>query len=126
MNRGWLGAGILGVFLALGLVISGAMVRAHLPTAELLEQAAEKTVKGEFERAVALGMEAKDRWDRQWNGTATVADHSPMDDVDALFGEMVIYAQTGEEPHFAACCLELSQRLQAVAEAHKFSWWNVL
>ncbi len=126
MVRGWLGAGILAVFLLLGLVISGAMDSAHLPTAELLEQAAEKTLSGDFENAVALGMEAKDRWERRWNATATVADHAPMDDVDALFGEMEIYAKTGEEPHFAACCLELSQRLQAVADAHKFSWRNVL
>lgn len=126
MARGWLGAGILVVFLVLGLGISMAMDNAHLPTSELLSQAAEKTLNGEFDSAVPLGLEAKDRWERQWNGTAAVADHSPMDDVDALFGEMEIYARTGEEPHFAACCQELAQRLEAIAGAHKFSWWNVL
>ncbi len=126
MVRGWLGAGILAVFLVLGIVTAEAMDNAHLPTSKLLTQAAEKTLAGEFESAVPLGMEAKNRWERQWNGTATVADHSPMDDVDALFGEMEIYAKTGEEPHFAACCKELSQRLRAIADAHKFSWWNVL
>ena len=126
MVRGWLGVGILVLFLVLGFGISVAMDNAHLPTCDLLMQAAEKTLSGEFESAVALGMEAKARWERQWNGTATVADHSPMDDVDALFGEMEIYAKTGEQPHFAACCKELSQRLRAVAEAHRFSWWNVL
>ena len=49
-----------------------------------------------------------------------------MDEVDALFAEMEIYARTGEQPHFAACCKELAQRLEAIADAHKFSWWNVL
>lgn len=126
MARGWLGAGILIVFLALGMVVAVCMDNAHLPTGDLLEQAAEKTLNGEFDSAVALGMEAKNRWERQWNGTATMADHSPMDDVDALFGEMEVYAKTGEEPHFAACCLELSQRLRAIAGAHRFSWWNIL
>ncbi len=126
MARGWLGAGILALFLVLGAVTSAAIGNAHLPTGKLLEQAAEKTLDGEFESAVALGMEAKQRWERHWNGTATVADHSPMDDVDALFGEMEVYARTGEEPHFAACCMELAKRLKAVADAHKFSWWNVL
>ena len=126
MVRGWLGAGILAVFLVLGLVTADAMDNAHLPTGELLEEAADKALNGEFEQGVSLGMEAKFRWDRQWNGTAALADHSPMDDVDALFGEMEIYARAGEEPHFAACCQELSQRLQAIAGAHKFSWWNVL
>lgn len=126
MVRGWLGVGILVVFLILGLVTAGAMDNAHGPTGALLEQAAEKTLNGEFDSAVALGMEAKTRWERQWNGTAIVADHSPMDDVDALFSEMEIYAKTGEEPHFAACCKELSQRLQAIAGAHKFNWRNVM
>lgn len=126
MFRGWIGAGILTVFLVLGLLVSGWMDQAHMPTEELLEQAAEKTLQGEFEQAVTLGKEAKSRWERQWNGTATVADHSPMDEVDALFGEMEIYAKTGEEPHFAACCQELARRVQAVATAHRFSWWNIL
>ena len=95
MARGWFGVGILAVFLILGFVIAGQMDDAHLPTGELLSQAAEMTLNGEFEGAVALGMEAKDRWEKQWNGTAAVADHSPMDEVDALFAEMEIYAQTG-------------------------------
>lgn len=126
MARGWFGVGILAVFLILGFVIAGQMDDAHLPTGELLTQAAEMTLQGEFEGAVTLGMEAKSRWEKQWSGTAAVADHSPMDEVDALFAEMEIYAQTGEEPHFAACCKELAQRVQAFADAHRFSWWNVL
>lgn len=126
MARGWFGVGILVVFLILGIVIAGEMDDAHLPTGELLTQAAEMTVNGDFEGAVALGIEAKARWDKQWTGTAAVADHSPMDEVDALFAEMEIYAQTGEAPHFAACCKELAQRVQSVADAHRFSWWNLL
>lgn len=126
MVRGWLGVGILVVFLVLGIVVMVCMNNAHLPTGEMLKQAAEKTLAGEFDSAVALGMEAKSRWERQWNGTATVADHSPMDDVDALFAEMEVYAAAKEEPHFAACCKELSRRIQAMADAHRFSWRNVL
>ena len=126
MGRGWFGAAILAVFLTLGFVTSGAVEKAHHPTETLLEQAAEAALSGDFAQGVALGMEAKSRWERHWNGTATVADHSPMDDVDALFAEMEVYAKSKEEPHFAACCKELSQRLRAVADAHRFSWWNIL
>lgn len=126
MIRGWIGLIILIVFLALGFVTAAVMDNAHLPTEKLLAQAAEKTLGGEFEEGIALGFKAKDRWDKHWNGTATVADHAPMDDVDALFAEMEIYATAKEEPHFAACCKELSQRIQAVAGAHRFSWWNIL
>ncbi len=126
MARGWLGVGILVVFLIGGIVAAALMSSAHLPTAELLQQASEMTINGEFGEAVLLGLEAKDRWEQQWNGTASMADHGPMDEVDALFGELTVYAVTGEEPHFAACCAELAKRIEAVAEAHKFSWWNVL
>lgn len=125
MMRIWLGVGILVLFLILGLATSTIMENAHLPTCEMLEQAVEKTAKGDFDGAVNLGMAAKRRWDRHWNGTASVADHSPMDDVDALFAEMEIYAQTEEQPHFAACCNELVRRLTAMAQAHTFSWWNI-
>lgn len=126
MARGWLGAAILAVFLIGGVVAAAEMSNAHLPTVELLEQASEMTINGEFGEGVLLGLEAKDRWEQRWNGTAAMADHSPMDEVDALFGELEVYAITGEQPHFAACCAELAKRIEAVAEAHKFSWWNIL
>ena len=124
--RGLFGAGILVVFLAFGIVVSAAMNNAHLYTGELLTQATDLALSGDFEQAVTLSAEAKSRWERQWNGTAIVADHSPMDEVDVLFEEMSVYARTGEEPHFAACCKELSKRLEAMAGAHKLNWWNVL
>lgn len=126
MARGWFGAGILVVFLVLGVVTGIVMNDAHAPTEKLLEQAAEKTLSGDFENAVPLAMAAKSRWERQRNGTAAVADHSPMEDVDTLFAEMEVYARTEEKPHFAACCSELARRVQAMADAHAFSWWNVL
>lgn len=124
--RGWLGVGILVVFLVFGIVVSAVMNNAHLYTGELLTQATDLALSGAFEQAVTLSTEAKNRWEKHWNGTATVADHSPMDEVDSLFEEMTVYARAGEEPHFAACCKELSKRLEAMADAHKFSWWNVL
>lgn len=126
MGKGWLGAGLLAVCLLLGICLSVAADKACLPTEALLAQAAEKTLSGDFEEGIALGMEAKDQWQAQWNGIAAIADHEPMDEVDALFAEMEIYAKTGEQPHFAACCQELSRRVRSFADAHRFSWWNVL
>ena len=126
MIRGWIGFGILIVFLVLGFVVSAGMDNAHSPTESLLVQAAEQTLSGSFDKAIALGMEAKKQWEDHWNGTATVADHSPMDEVDALFAEMEIYAKTEEKPHFAAVCKELSRRIRSFTDAHRFDWWNVL
>ena len=126
MARGWFGFAILIVFLVLGILVSVTINNTHETACDLLSQAADLTLAGDFEEAVSWAMAAKTQWETAWNGTAVVADHSPMDDVDALFAEMEIYAKTGEEPHFAACCRELAQRVEAVSEAHRFSWWNVL
>ena len=124
--RGWLGAGILVFFLILGLLTGSLLKNAHDSTENLLGEAAEAALNGSFTDAVALGMQAKRRWEQQWNNTAIFADHTPMDDVDGLFAEMETYAQTSEIPHFVACCKELVKRVSAVAEAHRFSWWNIL
>lgn len=126
MARGWFGLGILIVFLILGIGVTAAMNSAHNSTEALLVEAAEQTLNGSFDRAVTLGLEAKTQWEDHWNGTATVADHSPMDEVDALFAEMEIYAKAEEKPHFAAVCRELSRRISSFADAHRFSLWNIL
>ena len=126
MGRGWFGFGVLIVFLVLCFIAGIAMDNAHTPTEQLLQQAAEKTLSGDFDGGISLGLQAKSRWDRHWNGTATVADHSPMDEVDALFAEMEIYARAGEQPHFAACCKQLASRIHSFADVHRFIWWNML
>ena len=126
MGKGWLGAGLLVVFLIFGICLSAAADKACLPTEDLLKQAAEKTLSGDFVGGIALGKEAQSRWESQWNAIAAIADHEPMDEVDALFAEMEVYATTGEQPHFAACCEALARRIHSFADVHRFSWWNVL
>ena len=126
MARGWLGAGLLRLFLVLGLGTMAAMDSAHLSTGQMLKEAADKSLSGDMDAAAGLAMAAKTRWERQHHGTAAVADHNPMDDVDRLFAQIEVYAKAQEAPHFAACCAELAHLLQATVDAHRFNWWNVL
>ena len=126
MGKGWLGAGLLAVFLILGLCLSAFADKVCLPTESLLEHAAEKTLSGDFSGGIALGAEARTRWENQWSAIASMADHEPMDEVDALFAEMEIYARAGEQPHFAACCKQLARRIHSFADVHRFIWWNML
>lgn len=125
-KRFWLGIGILVLFLGTGLGISLGMDTIHGPAEQALEQAAEKALAGQMEEAVALARQAHARWEDNWALTASVADHSPMDEVDALFAEMEVYAQAQEDKHFAACCAQLSKLVESMAAAHRFSWWNLL
>lgn len=125
-KRFWLGIGILALFLLVGVGISLGMDAIHRPAEQALEQAAEKALDGQMEEAVALARQAHDWWDDRWKLTASVADHSPMDEVDKLFEEMEVYAQAQEDKHFAACCAQLSRLVESMAAAHRFNWWNLL
>ena len=122
MARGWFGLCILIVFLVLGIVVSVTMHHTHEPAWNLLNQAADLTLAGNFDRAVPLAMAAKDRWETAWNGTAVVADHSPMDEIDRLFAE----ASVCDPDTFAACCAQLRVLVAGMAQAHAFSWRNIL
>ncbi len=98
----------------------------HEPGEIALEQAAELAMEGNMEQAIPLAQKAYARWQKYRNVTAAFADHNPMDDTERLFREMLIYAEAGETPHFAACCAQLSTMLKATYETHGFSLKNVL
>jgi hypothetical protein len=115
---------LLALVFAIG---TGIVMKAiHSPGEAALTQAAELALSGDMERAVPLAQDAYTRWQKYRSITAAFADHNPMDDTERLFREMMVYAETDEVPHFAACCRELARRVEAVSEAHRFSWWNVL
>ena len=126
MRSATLGVLLLVCLLGLGSFVSWKMDAMQLPLTEALDQAAEEALEGSFSQAVSLGEEAKGKWERQWNLTAALADHAPMDEIDGLFAQLKAYADQEEKTHYAACCLELSSLIRAVAEAHELSWWNLL
>lgn len=126
MKKGWLGIGILAVFLVGGLLVSFWMDRTHLPGSQLLQQAAEVTLEGDLEQGIALAKQAESLWQNSRKATATVADHGPMEEIDGLFRELWVYAEMEETPHFAATSAELSLKISAVADAHRISLRSLL
>ena len=114
-----LGIGILIFFLAGGLLSSRFMERTCTPISKLLNQAAENTDP-------KLAQKAKNLWDSCHHGIATLADHTPMDEVDGLFRELRIYGRLQEMPHFTALCAHIQECIQSFRESHQLSWWNLL
>ena len=53
------------------------------------------------------------------------ADHTPMEEIDALFAQVEVYAAAREETDFAAGCAALSRKVEAMGLAHGASWWNL-
>ena len=120
--------GIALLVLVLGLCITTAlgMKAIHAPAEAALSEAAQLALDDQIEAAVPLAMDAYKRWQTYRDLTAVFADHTPMDDTERLFREMLVYAESEEIPHFAACCYELSAMLQAMYETHGFSLKNIL
>ncbi len=126
MKRCWIGIGLLVLFLAAGLWVMAEMDTAHRRISRDLEQAVEQTLSGETEQGVLLAQQAKQHWEDARRGTACVADHEPMEEIDSLFARLEVYAREGQALEFAACCARLSALVQAMGEAHSLQWWNIL
>ena len=125
-RRFLLGLAILLLVLVFAIGTGVGMKAIHARGEAALTQAAQYALAGNMEQAVPLAREAYDRWQKYRGITAAFADHNPMDDTERLFREMLVYAETGEDPHFAACCSQLSAMLKATYETHGFSLKNIL
>jgi hypothetical protein len=126
VGRYWLGIGLLVLFLTLGLWVTYAMDNVHSEIAQTLDTAAAQTLSGNLPEGITLVQQAKEQWQAHWHGTASVADHAPMDEVDGLFAQLEVYGQAGLSTDFAAYCARLSNLVAAVGEAHSLTWWNLL
>lgn len=126
MKRFWLGVAILGVLLILGVILTVSMDAIHSQIAVTLQQAQDAAFAGDWDAATRMAQKAQDRWEHYWRFTAAFADHNPMDELDGLFAELMIFSQEREMPHFAAVCAHLSQLARSMANSHGVGWWNLL
>lgn len=125
-RRFWYGVGILVFFLALGFLTAWAMERMQQPVTTSLEQAAEAALDGDMETGAALVKAAKEAWGQHRGLTTAVADHGPMEEIDGLFSQAEVYAQTGNTTEFAAYCTRIARLVEAVGQAHSLNWQNLL
>ncbi len=126
MRRFWIGIIILAVFLVLGLWSCYLMDNMHTQISQALEQAAAAVLSGDAVQGITLAKQAHIQWQENWHLTAFLADHAPMDEIDALFAQALYYADTHNNENFAALCARLARLLEAVGEAHTLNWWNLL
>ena len=125
-KRFYLGVGILLVFLLLGLTVSWAMRQVTQPVAQKLEQAAQEVLSGNMEQGILLARQAQTAWQKGWKCVALAADHSPMDEIDGLFAQIGFFSEAGNRQELGACCVRVSELVEAVADAHGLTWWNVI
>ena len=117
----WWGCGLLAVLLIFTWGISRQMERSHQPVRQLLLQAQDAPL----EQGRQLVAKAKDLWLRQEYWVSAVADHTPMEEIRALFAEAVLFGQAGEEIHFSTTCARLASLLQDMSDAHRLILENL-
>lgn len=125
-KRFYLGVVLLVLFLVLGLVTAYAMKTTGEPVVQALEQAKHAILAGEPEEGIRLAQQAKQAWKRGWKGIASVADHTPMEEIDGLFAQLQYYADAGNTQRLGSCCARLVQLVKAVSDDHRLTWWNIL
>ena len=126
MRRPFLGIGILLVLLALGIGIWWGMETIHGDMEELLAQAKTAAEQGDWLVAGEMSRRACDQWEKHHHFTAAFADHTPMDELDGLLAELMVFLENQESPHFEATCAKLILLTQAMADSHGVPWWNIL
>lgn len=124
MKRSWIGFALLLVLLAGGLAVTWSMEKCHEPIARDLDSAAVRVQAGDWAEAETLMLRARNAWGDSRKLTACFADHTPMEEIDALFARLEVYAAARENADFAAGCAELSRKVEAMGEAHGLMWWN--
>lgn len=125
MKRTWFGIALLAVLLALSLWSGCVMERNMVPVGEALSQANALVRAADWSGAQQAVIRAQAQWERHWKTTAALADHAPMEEIDALFAELSVYAAQKEEPDFSAACARLTRLTAAMYEAHAGTWWNL-
>jgi len=125
MKRCWIGLGLLLIVLAAGIGAGVLMDQIHAPVAWKLEQAADYAMVGLWQEAADCAAEAQADWDKWSRTRESLADHTPVEDAEAIFVQLPVFAAE-EDIHFAALCRELARKVLAVGETHGFSWSNLL
>ena len=126
MKRIWIGVVLLGALLIGGIGTGEFMERAQTSVARDVQRAGELALQGEWTLAQALVKRGQDRWEEKWPVTAAIADHEPMDEIDALFAQLKTYEKTRDPAAYSALCGHLGSLLEALSQGHRCKWWNLM
>lgn len=126
MKRSWIGFVLLLVLLAVSILSTVVMIRIHEPIEADLQRASEYAFQENWVQAHRFFREAEAKWTRWAHLRACLADHNPVEEIDAAFALLKVYCSAREELSFAGGCRDLAQKVAAVGQAHEFVWWNLL
>lgn len=126
MKRMWIGAALLGLLLASGLLVTGFMEETHGPSARDLDRAAALALEEDWGKARALTAKVRKNWDKARGLTAAFVDHEPMEEIEGLFSKIDACGNAGDRVGFSANCAFLARMMEALGESHSLSIRNLM
>ena len=126
MRRTWLGIGLMVILIGLGIFETCKISQLEAPLSELLDAAAQAALEQDLEQTGALLTQAQSQWEGHWDFLAAMTHHGPMEEIDNLFARAESLLQSQAIPELAACCTQISQQVQALADAHRLTLRNLL
>ena len=126
MKQLYLGLGLTLLILVSGIFFGNRLEDTHHPQARDLERAALCAGEEDWGQAAALLIRARKSWESSRNLTAALVHHEPLNNIDARFGELAVYAAAKSALDFQSGCISLAQDLRSLPKSHSFSWWNLL
>lgn len=126
MKRCYFGAALLFVLLLTGLGTTWAISRCQMPVTTALNAASHAARQREPEQLEHFVRDAENQWLRWRKFSAALVDHAPIEAVDSLFAQISPLIQAEEWDTVAALCAQLSSQVEAIVDAHRLSWWNLL
>ena len=121
MVRFRIGVGLLLALLVLSLGAQLGMAAAQKPVEEALEQALSAAWAGDFSAAQGALHRAWEHWDRARTLSAMLADHAFLEDVEADFATLSLWAREQERGDFCSLCAATILRLGAISAAHRLN-----
>lgn len=125
-GRELIGLVLLIALLLTGLFTSWDMGRIHRDIARQMEEAAWFALSEDWEKARMAAAAAENSWNEHRNLSSLLADHTPMEEIDSLFARIGICSADRNAAEFAVHCAEASRKVEAMGEAHRLTWQNLL
>ena len=125
MKRMWIGAGLLVLLLAAGILTGAAIESEFRPGADQLRRAEEAALAGDWDRAAELTGAVRADWDRTRGLVQILNSHDEVDRIQILFAQLDACERI-DGISYGTLCAALAEELASLGRAHRLIWENLL
>ena len=126
MRYFYIGLAILLLCLALCFTVTAVLDHYTEEAASLLEQAAERADRGDFQAAAQLVARTRDFWEQHHGFFGIALRHAESDTINSTFRELLEYAENECTEEFEPTCADLIAQIRHLSDMEKPYYYNIL